>query len=137
MRRSYVKRWGRPATTLLEVLAAMAIMAGAGVAMLLTQAASIERLRVARIQTTARYLAKELIAGWQIDQYSSMGSKTGEFVRRQGWSWRREIRVTEVLGRGELQLVVLHLNYANSAVPGGDWTTTLEWLARNEDERKQ
>jgi Tfp pilus assembly protein PilV len=79
----------RRSLTLVEVLAALAILGGAATALLSVQARSLETLRHAQRDVVAEQLARELIGDWRLHGADYRAAESGAFDGATGWSWSR------------------------------------------------
>ena len=94
------------ALTLIEVVAALVLVATSVTALLAAQGRCLEQLRCARELETAATLARELITQWRLDPLT-VPPTAGEFPGEPTWRWERRVG-PPVDGRAtELQQAVL------------------------------
>lgn len=76
------------ALSLIEVLAAMTLLAGTMVSLVLAQGRSLQQLAATRRQHTADALARELVLHWTMEPPPS-DSCEGSFGEQPGWRYVR------------------------------------------------
>lgn len=73
--------------TLIEVVAALVILAVTTTALTVAHARSLEQLRVLRHQETAAMLAEEWLAARALEDLPAVESSSGTFEHQPGWRW--------------------------------------------------
>lgn len=122
----------RSGLTLVEVLAALVLVASVISGVVVTQSRSLAQLRATRDLATASQLARELVTEWQLN---APLARSGEFAGKTGWSWTRSelpedpLELPDVL---RVQLNVFKVNLTGDRVE----IVTLTWLEdlRDQDE---
>lgn len=99
----------RPGLMLIEVLAALVLLGGAVVGMLVAQGRCLRQLDDARRKGTAAHLASELLDHWQLHDDVALVSDEGVFEGHPQWSWRRTAQATTVAETVEMTRVVLEI----------------------------
>lgn len=122
--------------SLLEVLAALVIVAGAVTAALIAQARSIENVRGATLALEAQALAHELKAGWQLEavQVCERDEGTIEHVGRS-WHWRRQCRRVQVLAEVDADEITLELAEITDGAAHRPWRREFTWLVAVQEQR--
>ena len=119
----------RPALTLIEVVAALVLVAATATLVLPAQSRSLHQLRHLQESETAHRLAGELIAHWKLQRPENSSVLEGRFEDATNWHWRRNVRPHDFRNAG-LQEVTLtvHLSEPKESAPAtiGTWT----WLER-------
>ena len=112
--------------SLIEVVAALALI-GTAITMLLgAQARSLEQLAVTRDRQIATELARELITAWRIDPLRQEPAREGSFASHPGWRWTRgemPYRSTSRLALQEVTLTIHRVDGSGheSHVAGYTW----------------
>lgn len=94
------------ALTLIEVVAALTLVATSVTALLAAQGRSLEQLRSAQELETAATLARELIIQWRLDPLV-VPPLEGEFIENPKWRWRRKVGATTDHRATDLQEIML------------------------------
>ncbi len=89
----------RPALTLIEVVAALALLATVVASVLVAQTRSMQQIRQADQRRKAAELAESLLTQWRLNQTALDSPAQGTFSE-EGWSWKRQVERERVsLGR--------------------------------------
>jgi Tfp pilus assembly protein PilV len=102
-------RQNADALTLIEVVAALVLVATSVTALLAAQGRSLAQLQQARELETAATLARELITQWRLDPLVVPPSEGG-FPGQPTWRWTRRVVLPSDGGASELQEVVLSIH---------------------------
>lgn len=120
---------------LIEVLAALVLLGGTVVTLLVAQSKSLEQLRIAQRQATAAHLARELLTTWQVEEVDLVTGDEGVFDGNVEWSWRRTVERTTVSGSIPMTQVTVEIIYvADDAGP--QIVAQYEWFEVPDDETR-
>jgi len=125
----------RNALTLIEVVAALAILATTATMVLTAYGESLVQLSATRRQTRGHELASELIAHWKINPPQIAPNLEEEFPGMPKWRWRRTVRpydYAQSLAMLEITLFVFHEQADGEIATVGEYT----WLERVPDEQR-
>lgn len=121
------------ALTLIEVVAALVLVATSVTALLAAQGRSLAQLRQARAPETTATLARELITQWRLEPLVVPPSE-GEFLGQPTWRWTREVTLPTDGRLSELQEVVLSIHRRDDR--GVERTiASYTWLEKTRDDR--
>ena len=116
---------------MIEVVAALVILGGAVTTLLVAQARCVWHLRVSGWQLTARELAGELTAQWELDGKVDVREPAeGAVDGHPGWSWRRS-STTHTMHkgiRGHLVALEIIRNDNSDPIP---WRRHFYWLVED------
>ena len=96
-----------PALTLVEVLAALVLLAGTVTTLLLAQSRALEQQSATAERNEASRLAEELIQHWRLVDEDLSVDGQGALDAQPGWVWRRWVE--EYATDGDAMLVRVHL----------------------------
>lgn len=130
VRKQPIRRRG---LTLIEVLASLTILGGAGVSMLLAQASAIDALHESALQIVAQRLARELKCSWDIDEVDQTTAASGAVEGYPEWKWVRSAEtflLTDAHAAIHVTLRMIHetQGYHQSIA----WTREYHWLIDDE-----
>jgi Tfp pilus assembly protein PilV len=120
--------------TLVEVLAALVLLAGTVTAMLLTQAEALRQESATANQHTAAGVAEALIQSWRLGGNDVTVPAEGMFQSHAGWAWKRT--VGPFAGKGAVELLRIRLTIVrhDDASPA-QTVAEYEWLERPRAQR--
>ena len=81
---------------LIDVLAALVLLGGTVVTLLLAQSRAVQQLAWSRQHATASMLASELLTSWRLAETDVRAPDAGVFPDHPDWSWRRTAAQTIV-----------------------------------------
>jgi type II secretion system protein I len=116
----------RMGLTLVEVLAALALLAGAVTTLLLTQSRTLQQQTTSRQQCEASRLAEALLQQWQLEGEDLSLPGEGDFSNQSGWSWRRS--VGEQSTGDSTRLLRVHLEIICAQATERQTVVEYEWL---------
>lgn len=99
------------AFTLIEVLAALALLSGSVVLLLTAQQRHLAALQSLTQKEKAVYLAHELITEWRLKSGDARPETRGEFPEAKGWHWSRTEEPVED-PESRLRRVTLHIFFS-------------------------
>lgn len=117
------------ALTLIEVVAALALLAGALTALLVAQTRGLKQLQAMREQERAAVLAEELIQRWKIEPPTMTDRLDGAFESAPGWWWLRAATASSILDDPDVRQVTLSI-YRRETDGLEHLVTTYTWLER-------
>lgn len=121
--------------SLIEVVAALVLLAGCAVTLLTAQGRSLDQLRAVRTQETAADLARELITSWKLDPTADLPLE-GYFESTPGWRWERQECWYATGSQGNLQEVALTIYRPQSKGMGEEEAlASYSWIERETDEK--
>ena len=102
---------------LIEVVAALALLGGTIVVILLVRSRALVQLQTAGDRLQAAQLGRELITDWRLRQINVTRDDHGEFESEPGpgpepglgWSWRRSVSSVVVADKAEMTLITLNI----------------------------
>lgn len=112
--------------SLIEVVAALALLAGAAAGLLTAHGAALGQLAATRHQETATTLAEELITEWKIKPPNGTGEREGRFEGRPSWRWTRSLRPYPSVGKApirELTLIIYRMDERGKEQVMGSYTS--------------
>ena len=112
---------------LIDVLAALAILGGTVVTLLLAQSRALQQATALRRQATAATLAHELLVDWRLKDIDVRVNDTSVCNSLAGWSWRRSAGATLVADSIEMMQITLDIIYAEPAA-SPPIIATYRWL---------
>lgn len=96
----------KTALTLIEVVAALALLAGVATLLLTAQGRSLEQLRATGRQERAAALADALLARWRLEPGGAAVPLEGAFDEWPGWHWRRRVAPCTIAELDEVSLTI-------------------------------
>jgi Tfp pilus assembly protein PilV len=118
--------------TLIEVVAALVLMAGVVSALLLAQGRLLGKLRGIEEQELASHLAREIIAQWKLERPTAT---QGEVEEYPGWRWIRQESTTLLVRDPLVREVTLQI--VHRTADGAERTVaSYQWLEKKDEERK-
>ncbi|MEK6674127.1 MAG: hypothetical protein AABZ47_00565 [Planctomycetota bacterium] len=121
--------FNRPALTLIEVVAALVLVATTATLVLTAQSRSLHQLRHLQESETAHRLAGELIAKWKLQRPQQSPMLEGRFEEATHWHWRRSVRPHDFRS-GSLQEVTLTVQRSEPKESSPATIGTWIWLER-------
>lgn len=125
--RRSVSCFRRRAMTLIEVLAALVLLGGVIVTVLVAQSRSLTQQTAAERQRRATQLAENLLVRWRLEGIATIEPDRGSFEHEAGWCWQRDVRRRVLLGDLEMKEVVLTILKAGPD-HGDEELLQLTWL---------
>ncbi len=120
------------ALTLIEVMAALTISAGAVTTMLVAMSAAVARLHTSQQQLKAQHIARELVAEWTLEKANIQANGSGAVTGYENWTWSRSsgsVKIAEGVSATEVRLVLTFEDPHNRHRP---WTRAFVWLVADE-----
>jgi type II secretory pathway pseudopilin PulG len=77
--------------TLIEVVAALVLLGGTVVALLVGQSRALEQVAASQRLREAAHLAEELLSEWALQDQEVTTGAEGTFDEWPGWSWQRTV----------------------------------------------
>ncbi len=112
---------------LIDVLAALVLLGGTVVTLLLAQSRAVQQLASSRRHATAATLASELLTSWRLAETDVRAPDTGVFPDHADWSWRRT--ATQTLVAETVETIEIRLDVVHREGDGVTETrTTYRWL---------
>lgn len=121
--------------SLIEVVAALVLLAGCAVTLLTAQGRSLDQLRAVRTQETAAGFARELIASWNLEDATTKLASEGYFKAAPGWRWERQVCWYSKGAHGSLQEITLTV-YHTKLDREEEVVARYTWIEREIDEDK-
>lgn len=107
----------RPALTLIEVVASLALAATTATALLLAQSRALSSMQAVGERQMAGDLAHELLVAWKLDPPEDGPATQGSFESHADWSWQRISRPylsAQVQSLQEVQLRIVRTQRGES-----------------------
>ena len=120
--------------TLVEVLAALAILGGSITTVLVAQAHCVHHMAVCNCELTARHLAAELITTWRLRNEDLTVASQGDVPGTPGWHWSRSARRMAITERAFMMEITLEMVYQDPQRRASPWIRRYRWLV---DEQKK
>lgn len=116
----------RRGLTLIEVVAALVLLAGVVSSLLLAQGRLLGQWRGLAEQEQASQLARELLAEWKLTPPTTAEE---EFEGHSGWRWTRRESATVLVGDPAVREVILEIHHRSA--DGAERTVaTYRWLRK-------
>lgn len=96
-------------TTLIEVVAALAILSTAIVGLLLAQSRAVEQAAATQRSARAADLARELLSDWHLAGVDTTVPDSGTIPGQMNWSWRRTAAPVTVAESTRMTRVTLEI----------------------------
>lgn len=116
----------RSAMSLVEVLAALALLGTCVVTLLWAQTAAIRSLQTARTKAAAASVAEEMIVNWELENEDMRVSAEGPVEGQEGWRWQRTAGTRswiEDVRMAEIRLTITRLRESEP-----ETLVSLNWL---------
>ena len=98
---------------LLEVLVALALLAGVVVSFLVANAHAIHEHAVASERCVAADLARDLLTRWRLETQIPRDETEGTFDGSAGWSWALAVRPLLIEQAGAMMAMTLEIRHAD------------------------
>jgi len=119
--------------TLVEVVAALALLAGTVTALLLAHGRSVRLMAESKVRSEVAVSAEELVFAWSIHDDDLRLTVEGAFVAPPNWVWRRE--AVPFNTGGDSKLYRARLTASDSTKEGiAAQPYVVEWLFKANDE---
>jgi hypothetical protein len=118
----------RPALTLIDVVAALVLLAVVLPALFAAQGRALEQLAALRDRNHAATMIQEMLVQWELSQVDVTQPAEGIFPGAPDWTWSRTVQRQAVGADGELLRIRVVASRRDH--PSGPGTTVAyEWLA--------
>jgi hypothetical protein len=132
----------RPGWGLIEVIAALAILAGAAALLFDAQVRSLDQIRYAQDLRKARQLAGDLIQQWRQKGWPRSMADSGAFAEETAWRWQFGAqKVLPLEMNRKIEMVQVHLEIEKTTAKdvrhGSEKVLSLTWLEMSLEKTRQ
>lgn len=123
----------RRSLVLIEVVAAIALLGSTAVGLLVAQSQALGQLETARRRALGARVARELLAGWQLNEVDVQIADAGSIESDPQWSWRRSVADTRVADSARMKLITVSILH-QSPMLGPRRVLHYQWLEKPADD---